>query len=131
MAAAFLLGAEGVQLGTRFICAEECVVHTNYKQMVLKATDRATVITGVSTGHPVRVLKNKLARKFLAAEATGASLAELEELGAGRLAAAVRGDVEEGSLMAGQSAALVDKIQPAAEIIKDLVTKFQTLLDHQ
>ena len=128
MAAAMLLGAEGVQVGTRFVCAEECIVHDDYKKMVLKAVDRSTVLTGQSTGHPVRVIKNKLARKFLAAEAEGASPSELEALGAGGLAAAFRGDVEEGSVMAGQSAALVHRIEPAAAIIEDLITKCRGLL---
>src|SRR5690554_1938468 len=128
MAAAFLLGADGVQIGTRFICAEECIVHEDYKKMVLKAADRSTVITGQSTGHPVRVLKNKLARKFLAAEAEGASPAELEAMGAGGLAAAFRGEVEEGSVMAGQAAALVNRIEPAAVIIEELVSKCRELL---
>ena len=128
MAAAMLLGAEGVQVGTRFVCAEECIVHDDYKKMVLKAVDRSTVLTGQSTGHPVRVIKNKLARRFLAAEAEGASPSELEALGAGGLAAAFRGDVEEGSVMAGQSAALVHRIEPAAAIIEDLITKCRELL---
>ena len=128
MAAAMLLGAEGVQVGTRFVCAEECIVHDDYKKMVLKAVDRSTVLTGQSTGHPVRVIKNKLARRFLAAEAEGASPSELEALGAGGLAAAFRGDVEEGSVMAGQSAALVHRIEPAAAIIEDLITKCRGLL---
>jgi enoyl-[acyl-carrier protein] reductase II len=128
MAAAFILGAEGVQIGTRFICAEECTVALNYKQRVIKAGDRDTVITGASTGHPVRVLKNRLSRKFLAAESAGATPEELEELGAGRLAAAVRGDIEDGSVMAGQSAALVSQIQPAAEIINEYITKACELL---
>jgi enoyl-[acyl-carrier protein] reductase II len=128
MAAAMLLGAEGVQVGTRFVCAEECIVHDDYKKMVLKAVDRSTVLTGQSTGHPVRVIKNKLARKFLAAEAEGASPSELEALGAGGLAAAFRGDVEEGSVMAGQSAALVHRIEPAAAIIEDLIAKCRELL---
>ena len=128
MAAAMLLGAEGVQVGTRFVCAEECIVHDDYKKMVLKAVDRSTVLTGQSTGHPVRVIKNKLARKFLTAEAEGASPSELEALGAGGLAAAFRGDVEEGSVMAGQSAALVHRIEPAAAIIEDLIAKCRELL---
>jgi len=128
MAAAFLLGAEGVQVGTRFICAEECIVHEDYKKMVLKATDRSTVITGQSTGHPVRVLKNKLARQFLAAEAEGVSPAELEAMGAGKLAAAFHGDVEEGSVMAGQAAALVNRIAPAAEISAEMVGTCRELL---
>lgn len=128
MAAAVLLGAEGVQLGTRFLCAQECQVAPNYKEMVLKAKDRATVVTGSTTGHPVRVLKNQLTHKYLALEAAGASPAELEKLGAGRLAAAVRGDVKGGSMMAGQSAALVKRIEPAATIINTLISECRALL---
>ncbi len=128
MAAAFLLGAEGVQVGTRFVCAEECIVHEDYKKMILKATDRSTVVTGQSTGHPVRVLKNKFTRRFLAAEEEGVPPAELEAMGSGRLAAAFRGDVEEGSVMAGQAAALVNRVEPAAAIITEMVSQCQALL---
>ena len=128
MAAAMILGAEGVQLGTRFLCAEECQVAPAYKEMVLKAKDRSTVVTGGSTGHPVRVLKNQFTQKFLALEADGAAPAELESLGAGRLAAAVRGDVKEGSVMAGQSAALIERVEPVAAIIERLVSECRALL---
>jgi enoyl-[acyl-carrier protein] reductase II len=128
MAAALILGAEGVQIGTRFICAEECVVDEAYKAMVLKATDRSTVVTGQRTGHPVRVLKNKFSRKFLAAEEEGLAPNELEAMGAGRLAAAFHGDVEEGSVMAGQAAALVNQITPAAAIIDEMIGQCQALL---
>ena len=85
LVAALALGASGIQMGTRFICASECTVHDNYKQAVVKAGDRDTVVTGRATGHPVRVLENTLAREFLAAEARGAGMQELEELGAGSL----------------------------------------------
>jgi enoyl-[acyl-carrier protein] reductase II len=122
LVAALALGAVGVQIGTRFICASECTVHPNYKQAVIKARDRDTVVTGATTGHPVRVLHNKLARAFAEAEARCASVEELEELGAGRLrAATVDGDVENGSLMAGQIAALVTKVEPARDIIQDIM----------
>lgn len=122
IAAAFALGAEGVQLGTRFMCAEECTIHENVKERVLKARDRDTVVTGMSTGHPVRVLKNKLTRQL--EELDRAQDAEgLEKLGAGKLALCMRqGDVDMGSVMAGQCASMVDRVQPAAEIIDELVT---------
>ena len=123
VAAALALGAQGVQLGTRFILARECTVHQNYKDAVLKAKDRDTTVTGQSTGHPVRVLSNKLAREFIKLEKDGASPEQLEKFGAGKLAAAVRdGDVVNGSVMAGQSAAMVVKEQTCQEIIDDLVS---------
>ena len=103
VAAALALGALGVQMGTRFICATECTAHQNYKAAVIKAKDRDTVTTGESGGHPVRVVYNKLAREFLRMEKEGASIEELEKFGAGKLALAVRdGDVVNGSVMAGQ-----------------------------
>jgi len=123
LVAALALGAVGVQMGTRFIVAKECKVHPAYKQAVIAARDRDTVVTGASTGHPVRVLDNKLARAFLAAEKAGASVEELERLGAGKLrAAVVDGDVENGSLMAGQIAAMVKKEETCAEIIQDVMS---------
>jgi enoyl-[acyl-carrier protein] reductase II len=122
MAAAFALGAEGVQVGTRLVCAAESNVHINYKEKIVEANDRATVVTGRSTGHPVRGLKNKLSREFEELEKKGASIEEIEKLGTGKLRlAVVEGDTQWGSLMAGQSAGLVKKIEPAAAIIEDLI----------
>jgi enoyl-[acyl-carrier protein] reductase II len=121
VAAAFALGAEGVQLGTRFLCCDECTIHANVKQAVLKARDRDTSVTGASTGHPVRCLRNKLTAEFEKMEARGASVKEIERLGTGKLRSAMMdGDVEWGSLMAGQSAGMINDIRPAAEIIKEL-----------
>lgn len=121
-AAAFCLGAQGIQLGTRFICANECTVHANYKKQVIKAKDRDTAVTGRSTGHPVRVLYNKLAREYERFEKEGATPEQLEQFGAGKLAAAVReGDVVNGSVMAGQSAAMVIREEPAEAIISDII----------
>lgn len=121
VAAAFALGAEGVQLGTRFMCATECTIHPSVKQAVINAKDRDTVVTGRSTGHPVRVLKNKLAREIIELDRQGKA-EEIEALGTGKLALAMRqGDVAMGSLMAGQSAAMVCRIEPAADIVADLV----------
>lgn len=123
MAAAFALGAEGVQVGTRFVCAAESNVHINYKEKILKAGDRATVVTGRSLGHPVRVLRNKLSKAFEELEKNGAPAEELERLGTGKLRlAVVEGDVEWGSLMAGQSAGQIKAIEPASDIINDLIT---------
>jgi enoyl-[acyl-carrier protein] reductase II len=128
VAAAFALGAEGVQIGTRFMCAEECTIHPAVKQKVLKARDRDTIVTGYATGHPVRVLKNKLTRQL--EELDRANDAEgLEALGAGRLALCMKeGDVEMGSIMAGQCAAMVDEILPAATIVAGLVAEAEAVL---
>lgn len=124
VAAAFMLGAEGVQVGTRFLVAEECKVHQNYKDKVLKARDIDTEVTGRSTGHPVRVLRNKLARTYIKMEKDGASIEELEQLGLGALRkAVVEGDLDNGSFMSGQIAGLVNKEQTAKEIVEDLFTE--------
>lgn len=129
IAAAFMLGAEGVQVGTRFLSAYECNIHPNYKQKVLNAKDIDTIVTGRSTGHPVRVLKNKLARKFIELEANNAPIEEIEQLGVGALARAVtEGDIEYGSLMAGQIAALVNKEQSCKEIITEMFAEADKLL---
>mgnify|MGYP002897146333 FL=1 len=118
--AAFALGADGIQVGTRFICSTECIAHENYKNAVLKAKDRDAVVTGRSIGAPVRALKNKLTKEYQRLEKEGASAEEIEELGVGGLRRAFQdGDIENGSLMAGQSAAMVHEIQPCAEIVKD------------
>jgi enoyl-[acyl-carrier protein] reductase II len=128
--AALSLGAKGVQMGTRFVCAKECTVHDNYKTAIINAKDRSTVVTGRPTGHPVRVLKNKLTRQFELLEKNGADLKDIEALGVGRLrAAAVEGDVENGSVMAGQIAGLIDDIKPAADIINDIVNEAKALLN--
>jgi enoyl-[acyl-carrier protein] reductase II len=119
--AVFALGAEGVQVGTRFVCAAESNVHPRYKEAIIKARDRSTVVTGASTGHPVRCIQNRLTREFEKLEKEGASVEEIEKLGTGKLrAAVVDGDVDYGSVMAGQSAGLVDRIQPARDIILEL-----------
>jgi enoyl-[acyl-carrier protein] reductase II len=124
VAAAFMLGAKGVQVGTRFLSAYECGVAQAYKDAILAAKDTSTTATGRSTGHPVRCLRNKLTRKVLKLEATGGSEDEINELCTGTLAAAVRdGDVQNGSVMSGQVAGLVKKEQPAAEIIRELFSE--------
>ncbi|WP_368489194.1 enoyl-[acyl-carrier-protein] reductase FabK [Clostridium sp. BJN0013] len=125
-AAAFMLGADGIQLGTRFLVAKECTVPQAYKNKVLQSKDIDTQVTGRATGHPVRVLRNKLTRKFQLLEKQGASLEEYEELGKGALAkAVVEGDVENGSVMAGQIAGLVNKEQSCSEIIEEIFKEFQ------
>ncbi|MBR0069636.1 MAG: nitronate monooxygenase [Synergistaceae bacterium] len=127
--AAFALGAEGVQVGTRFICCDECTVHMNYKQAVIDARDRSTAITGQSLGHPVRCLRNKLTAEFERLEAERAPVSEIEALGTGKLrAAVVDGDTDWGSLMAGQSAAMVNDIKPAREIITGMFAEAEDIL---
>nr|WP_245779660.1 enoyl-[acyl-carrier-protein] reductase FabK [Desulfoscipio geothermicus] len=129
MAAALMLGAEGVQIGTRFISAEECTVHPQVKEMIIKAKDRDTIVTGRPTGHPVRVLKNKLARQFMELEDSCAPAEEFERLGVGRLKLAmVDGDIAMGSVMAGQVSAMVRRVQPAREIINDVVTEAEKII---
>lgn len=129
VAAAFALGASGVQIGTRFVVATESPAHPAYKRMIIAAGDRDTVVTGMSTGHPVRVLRNRFAREFLERERQGASKEELEKMGEGRFAAAVvNGDVDGGSVMAGQVAGMISREQPAAEIIEELVSTAAKIL---
>ena len=129
--AAFALGAEGVQVGTRFICCEECTVHPNYKKAVLDARDRSTAITGQTLGHPVRCLRNKLTAEFERLEAERAPASEIEALGTGKLrAAVVDGDTDWGSLMSGQSAAMVSEILPAKTIIENMFADAEKVLSH-
>jgi len=128
MAAAFALGASGVQVGTRFMCAEECTIHPAVKETVIKAKDRDTVVTGRSTGHPVRVIKNKLSRQIELLDKEN-KVDEIEELGTGKLALAMRqGDVHMGSLMAGQAAAMVCSIQPAAQIVAEMIAEAEAAM---
>lgn len=128
MAAAFALGAEGVQMGTRFVCAAESNVHVNYKKAIIAANDRSTVVTGRTLGHPVRSIKNRFTQVFAEMEERSASSDELDAFGSGKLrAAAADGDVEHGSVMSGQIAGLVDRIQPAAEIIEEIVNEARDL----
>ena len=130
IAAAFMLGARGVQVGTRFLVANECQVHQNYKDKILKARDIDTVVTGKRLGHPVRCLKNPFANAFGKMEYDSTiTNEEIEKFGAGSLRmAAVDGDVEKGSFMSGQIAALVKKEQPAAEIIREMFTEAEQIL---
>jgi len=120
--AAYILGAKGVQIGTVLLASEECPIHDNYKQMIVKARDTSTVVTGRQTGAPVRVLKNQMSREYLDLTKFGtATLMELENLTLGSLRRAVfEGDLDRGSFMAGQSAGLVKAIRPVKEILKDI-----------
>ncbi len=129
-AAAFALGADGIQVGTRFICSTECIAHDNYKQAVIKAKDRDAVVTGRSAGAPVRALKNKLTKEYERLEKANAPFEEIEKLGVGGLRRAFQdGDVETGSLMAGQSAAMVHEIEPCADIIRSYFDGIEDLLE--
>jgi enoyl-[acyl-carrier protein] reductase II len=128
MAAAFALGAEGVQVGTRFMCAEECTIHPAVKAEVIKAKDRDTVVTGRSTGHPVRVLKNRLSKQIELLDKENRP-EDIEVLGTGKTALAMReGDIVMGSLMAGQIAAMVTCVQPAAEIVNEMMSQAEAVM---
>lgn len=128
-AAAFLLGACGVQLGTRFLSAYECNIHRNYKDRVLRADDLATIVTGKRLGHPVRSLKTPFSREYFKAEYSGVSDEELEKMGTGALRLAVQeGDIERGCFLAGQIAAMVKKEQPAAEIVREIALGAEEVL---
>lgn len=129
IAASFMLGACGVQMGTRFLVSKECKVHENYKDRVLNAKDIDTEVTGTSTSHPVRVLRNKLTREYIKLEKTNANPEEIEALGKGALRkAVVDGDVNNGSVMAGQIAGLVSKKQTCKEIIDELISELDLVL---
>ena len=128
-AAAVMLGAKAVQMGTRFIVAKESIVHKNYKDRVIKAKDIDSEVTGRSTGHPIRVLRNKMTREYLKMESEGGGLEELEMLTLGSLRKAVMdGDVVDGSLMAGQIAGLIGKEQTCKEIIEEIMDEAEKLL---
>ena len=135
MAAAFMLGAEGVQMGTRFLVATESKIHPNYKKAVLRAKDASTLVTGEYAGHPSRVLKNKMAKTYIGIEKEEAlkphpDYDKLEELGTGSLRRAViDGDSETGSFMAGEIAGMVKKEQPAAEILAEVYGQADKLLN--
>lgn len=128
-AASFMLGAEAVQMGTRFVVAKESIVHANYKQQVIKARDIDTQVTGRSNGHPIRQIRNQTSREYLRLEKEGASMEELELLTLGSLRKAViEGDVVHGTLMAGQIAGLVKAEETCAEIIQEIMKDGKALL---
>ena len=122
VAAALMLGAKAVQMGTRFVVAEESIVHENYKKKILKASDIDSEVTGMSTGHPVRSLRNKMTRNYLELEKSGADFMELEKLTLGSLRnAVIDGDVVSGTVMAGQIAGLIKEEKSCKEIIEDIM----------
>lgn len=125
LVAALALGAVGVQMGTRFICTVECSVHPNYKQKIVEATDRSTIVTGTSLTHPVRTLKNRMSREFARMEKMEqVDVGELIAFGTGKLRlAAEQGDVDNGSVMAGQISGLIHDILPVAELIERIMAQ--------
>ena len=129
IAAAFMLGAEAVQMGTRFLVAKECTVHQNYKDRVLKAKDIDSTVTGRTHGHPVRCLRNQMTREYVKLENEGKSFEELEYLTLGTLRKAVQeGDVTNGTVMAGQIAGMVSKEQTCKEMIDEMMAQAEKLL---
>lgn len=128
MMAAFMLGAEAVQIGTRFVNSTEAVVSDAYKQRIIRARDIDSTVTGLSHGHPIRSLRNEMTREYLRLEAEGKGLEELELLTLGSLRRAVQdGDVKNGTVMAGQIAGMIKDIKPCADIIRDIMDEFHAL----
>jgi len=129
LAAALALGAAGIQMGTRFICSTECLAHAKYKQRIVRAHDRATVVTGESFGHPVRSIRGQFIRYLKELEQRGVSQEEFMAFGAGTLRAAIiDGNLDRGSVMAGQSAGLVDDIVPVQRLIERIVAEAETAI---
>ena len=129
LAAAMMLGAEGVQMGTRFVVAKESIVHSNYKERLIKAADIDSEVTGMSTGHPVRSLRNKMTKEYLRLEKEGADFMELEKLTLGSLRnAVIDGDVVNGTVMAGQIAGMVKQEQSCSEMIQEIMEQAEKLL---
>lgn len=129
VAAAFMLGACGVQMGTRFLSAYECTIHPNYKEKILKATDLCTMVTGKRLGHPVRSLRTQFAREYSKAEYGGMPDDELEAFATGALRLAVQeGNNEKGCFLSGQIAAMVKREQPAAEIVREVMEEAEPIL---
>lgn len=129
VAASFMLGAEGVQMGTRFVVADESIVHDNYKDRIVKAKDIDSVVTGQSTGHPVRCLRNQLTKEYIKKEQEGVPFEKLERMTLGSLRKAVMdGDILNGTVMAGQIAGLVSKRQSCKEILQEIMTEAEKLL---
>ena len=129
LATALALGAQGVQMGTRFVCSDECIAHPRYKEKILKAHDRSTVVTGQSMGSAVRCLQNKLTHQFLALEKAGASKEELDLFGRGRMyLGLIEGDIDEGSLLSGQIAGLIKEIKPVRAIIEEMVAEAEAII---
>ncbi len=131
LAAALSLGAQGIQMGTRFICTTECIAHPDFKMQILRAHDRDTTVTGKSLGHPMRCLKNRLTRQFQAMEKEGVPPKALEEFGVGRLYdGIIGGDIENGSLMAGEIAGLIKEIKPVTAVIQEIISQAEEIIEY-
>ena len=129
LVAALALGAQGVQMGTRFVTSKECIAHPAYKQAVLDASDRSTVISGQSTGYPIRALENKLIHEFWEKEKSGVSIEEIMEFGVGRVRLGlIEGDLENGTLLAGQIAGMIREIKPVKAIIEDMMAEAEAII---
>jgi len=129
LAASLALGAQAVQMGTRFVCSEECIAHLSYKEKIVKAGDRSTMVTGQSMGHPIRSIMNRLARQFVEMEKTGISIEEMEDFGRGRVhMGLINGDIDEGTLLAGQISGLINDIKPVKAIITDIISEAEAII---
>jgi len=129
LVAALALGAQGIQMGTRFVASDECIAHPAYKQAVLNASDRSTAVSGQSTGYPMRALENKLIREFWEKEKSGISIEDLMELGVGKVRLGlIDGDLENGTLLAGQIAGMIKEIKPVKVIIEEMVTEAEAIM---
>jgi len=129
LVAALALGAQGIQMGTRFVCSEECIAHPDYKQAILDASDRSTVISGQITGYPMRSLENKLTREFLEKEKSGVSVEEIMEFGVGKVRLGlIEGDLEGGTLLAGQISGMIKDVKPVRAIIEEIITGAEAII---
>ncbi len=129
LAAALALGAHGIQMGTRFVCSEECIAHPDYKKAILDASDRSTVLSGQSTGYPLRALENKFTREFMDKESSGITIEELFQLGVGKMRQGmIDGDIEGGTLLAGQISGMIKEIKPVKVIIEEMVVEAKTII---
>jgi len=131
LAAALALGAQGIQMGTRFACSEECVAHPDYKKAIVDASDRSTVLSGQSTGYPLRALENKFTREFMSKESAGIPIEELFQLGVGKMRQGmIDGDVEGGTLLAGQISGMIKEIKSVKSIIDEIMAEAkETIID--
>lgn len=126
---ALAMGAQGVQMGTRFIVSEECIAHPKFKQRILEVKDRCTMVTGDTLKHPIRALENKMTRQFAAMEKAGTSKEELEKFGTGKMfVGVIQGDLENGSLIAGQIAGAIKDIKPVKQILQDVMVEAEAAI---